>query len=134
MRTLTTIRNTHAVGLGLGSLGHGFRSQDNTIAPGGFFGPHALDVFAKLDDQTVMHHSVDRRRGGEGILEDLIPLGEDEVGGDDHAAPFVPFGQKSKQNFHFLAALLHVTQIVENDDGEAVKAAQAQHSNMQLKG
>ena len=49
------------------------------MATGSFFSPHAFDIFAKLDDQTVVHDPIDGRRGGQGIFEDLIPLREDGI-------------------------------------------------------
>ena len=59
--------------------------------------------------------------GGHGILEDPIPLTEDQVGGDLQAAPFVPLGKESEQHLHFFTALLHITDVVQYHDLEAVK-------------
>jgi len=39
-----------------------------------------------------MHHPVDGGCGRQRILENLIPLREDQIGGDDYATAFVPFG------------------------------------------
>ena len=62
------------------------------MALGSFFGPHTGHLRAKLQDAAVMHHPVDGGCGCQRILENLIPLREDQIGGDDYAAAFVPFG------------------------------------------
>ena len=43
----------------------------------GGVGPVAGDV--KLEDDGVMHHPVNRRGGGHGVVEDALPLREDQV-------------------------------------------------------
>ena len=43
----------------------------------GGIGPIAGDV--KLQDNGVVHHPVDGRRGGHGVGEDAFPFGEDQV-------------------------------------------------------
>jgi hypothetical protein len=45
----------------------------------------ALDV----DDDGVMEEPVEQRGGDDGVTEDLAPLGEASVGGEDHRALFV---------------------------------------------
>ncbi len=40
-----------------------------------------------------MHQAVDGRSGRHGILEDLLPLGEGQVTGQQHAAALVTLGQ-----------------------------------------
>ena len=51
---------------------------------------------SEFDDDAVVDHAIDGSGGGQGIFEDLIPLGEDQIGGDDHTATFVAFGQKGE--------------------------------------
>jgi hypothetical protein len=36
----------------------------------------------ELQDVGVMHEAVDRSHGGEGVLEDLVPFGEDQIAAD----------------------------------------------------
>ena len=72
----------------------------------------------------MVHDAVDGGRGGERVLEDAVPLREDQVRGDDHAAPLVALGQEGEQHLHLLAALLHVADVVEHHDAEAIEAAQ----------
>jgi len=116
-----TIKNTHADSLADGLSGIQ-AVQANIIAPGCLLNPDALHIAAELDDQAVVDDAVDGRSCRQGVLEDLAPFGEDEVGGDDDAAPLVPLGQEGEQNLHLLLALLDVAQIVEDDDLEAVEA------------
>jgi len=98
--------------------------QLDAVAASCFLGPHAPHLAAELDDDAVMYHAVDGGCRGQGILKDLIPFREDQIGGDDHAAAFVPLGQKGEQHLHFLPALLDVSQVIQDDDLEAVQATQ----------
>jgi hypothetical protein len=70
----------------------------------------------------VKHEAVDRGQGGEWVLEDLVPFGEDQIAADHDAAPLVAFGQEGEKDLHFLAALLDVAEIVEDDDAVAVQS------------
>jgi len=62
----------------------------------------------------VVDQAVDGRGGRHGVLEDLFPLAERQVAGQQHAAPFVTLGQKREQHLHLLAALLHVADVVDD--------------------
>ena len=44
--------------------------------------------------------------GGQWILEDPVPLGEHQVGGDRDAAPLVSFGEQGEQHLHLAAVVL----------------------------
>ena len=59
--------------------------------------------------------------GGQRVFKNLIPLRKDEIGGDNDTAPFITFGQKSKEDLHFFAALLDVADVIENDDLETIQ-------------
>ena len=69
-----TITNAHAERLALNAPGGVWAAKLNTIAPSGFLSANAFHVQAKLNDQAVMHYTVNRGRCGQGILEDLIPF------------------------------------------------------------
>lgn len=68
-----------------------------------------------------MNEAVDGCHGGHGILEDLVPLGEDQVGGDDDALSFVALGQELEKDFHFLAGLLDIADVIEDDGVKALE-------------
>ncbi len=95
-----------------------------SLAASGLLGAHARHLLAELDDRAVVNHPVDGRRRGQRVLEDPLPFGKDQIGRNDDAAPFVPFGQEGKQHLHLFLALLHVANVIEDDHLEAVKAAQ----------
>jgi len=59
--------------------------------------------------------TLDHRRRRHGVLEDPIPLAEDDIAGDDHAAALVAFGEGGEEHLHLVAALLHVSDVVEDD-------------------
>lgn len=68
-----------------------------------------------------MDDPINGRGRGQGILENLIPLGKDEIGGDDDTTTFIPFGQKSKEDLHFFPALLDITDVIEDDDLKTIQ-------------
>jgi hypothetical protein len=68
-----------------------------------------------------MNDPVNSSRRGQGILEDLIPLGENQIGGNDHTTSFVPFGQKGKEHLHFLPVLLNIAKIIEDNHLKTVQ-------------
>ena len=55
----------------------------------------ALALAGKLEDGGVVHQPVD---GGHGVFEDLVPLAEDQVGGDDHGRLLVAVGEKGEEH------------------------------------
>ena len=57
---------------------------------------HPLAGPVELQNDRVMHQSVDGCHGGHRILEDLIPLAEDQVGTDQQTPPFIPEGVARK--------------------------------------
>jgi hypothetical protein len=71
-----------------------------------------------------MDEAVDRRRRGHWVLEGPIPLAEEEVAGDDHAPALVALGEEREEDFHLLAALLDVADVVEDDGVEAVEGGE----------
>jgi hypothetical protein len=52
-------------------------------------------------------------------LRDAIPLAEDQVGADHQAAPLIALGKEGEEYLHFLTGLLHVAQIIDDDDFKA---------------
>src|ERR1700693_670952 len=69
-----------------------------------------------------MDDAIHGGRGGHRILEDGVPLGEDQVASDQDGATLVAFGQEGEEDLHLLAALLDVADVVEEDGLEAVQA------------
>ena len=68
-----------------------------------------------------MYEPVDGRHGGHRVLEDLVPLAEDQVRGDDDGLFLVAFGEEGEEHFHFLAGLVDVADIVEDDGIKALE-------------
>ena len=71
-----------------------------------------------------MHDSVDRRCGGHRVLEDLIPVAEDEIGGYEQGLPLVALSHEREQDFDFLGALADVPDVIEDDQIEVIELAQ----------
>jgi len=89
----------------------------------GRLGAVALDL-QEVEDHRVMHHPVHGGHGGHGVLEDLSPVGEHQVGGDDHAAPLVAVGQQGEEHLHLLPVVLDVADVVQDQRGEGVELGQ----------
>ena len=88
----------------------------------GLLGSNAGSV--KFENDGVMDDAVDGCGGGHRIFEDLVPLTEDQIAGDDHGAPLVALGHESEEDFDFFSALLHVAEVVEDDDVKGIEAVQ----------
>ena len=78
----------------------------------------------QLQDDRVMDEPVNGRCGGHGIFEDLVPLTEDQVGGDHQALALVALGQKRQQHLHLLTVLLHIADVIEHHHLIVVQLAQ----------
>src|ERR1019366_7548449 len=72
-------------------------------------------LVGELQDGAVMDEAVGRGHGGHWVLEDLVPLGKHEIGGDDDGLPLVAFGEKVKEDLPLLAGLLGVAELVADD-------------------
>ena len=87
-------------------------------------GLHAITGQIQFQDHTVMNQSIDGRGGGHGILEDLLPVREHQVAGQQKASLFVSMREEGKENLHFLAALLHIAQIIDEQGLEPSESLQ----------
>lgn len=61
---------------------------------------------------------------GHRILEDLVPLREDQVTGDDDAPSLISLSEESEKDFHLLGRLLNIADVIENDHLEGVELPQ----------
>ena len=69
-----------------------------------------------------MDEPIDGGHGGHRVLEDLIPLTEDQVGGDQHRAlPLVAFGEEGEEHLHLVLRLTDVAEVVADDGVEAME-------------
>ena len=88
------------------------------------FGEELSEVPAVVFGITELESTVDPVRvavdAKNGILKDLLPLAEDQVGTDQQTAPLVTFGKEGKEHLHLLAALLNVSQVIQNDGVKAI--------------
>jgi len=50
---------------------------------------------------------------GHRIAEDNLLFREGQIRRDQHATAFVSVGQQSKEHFHILPSLLHVTKVID---------------------
>ena len=63
-----------------------------------------------------MNQPVDRRRRHHRVLEDRLPTRERQVARHHHAPPLVSLGQQAEEHLHLLPALLHVAQVIQDQD------------------
>jgi hypothetical protein len=75
----------------------------------------ACHLLSEFDDNTMVNDTVNGSCGGHGVFEDLIPLGKDQIGSDHHTATLIALSQLSKENFHFVAGLLDITDVIQDE-------------------
>lgn len=75
----------------------------------------------QLEDYAVVNKTVDRRSRRHGVFEDAFPLRKWQVARDQNAASLIAFGQQCEEHFHFLATLLYVAEII---DDQSFKVSQ----------
>ena len=71
-----------------------------------------------------MDEAVDRGGGRHGVLEDPVPLAEDEVARDQQRAALVALGEQREEDLGLLGALLDVAEVVEDQELEEIELAQ----------
>ena len=69
----------------------------------------------------VMDEAIERGGGGHLVAKDSVPLTEHQIARHHHRAALIPFGEEREQHLGLLRALLHVAEIVEQDDLEEVE-------------
>lgn len=70
----------------------------------------------QLHDHAVMHQAVDHRRRRHGVLEDCLPARKRQVARQQDAAPLVTLRQQCEQYLHLFPALLHIAQVVQDQN------------------
>ena len=80
----------------------------------GHSGSIAGDV--EFQDDRVVDHPVDGRRSGHGVSEDMLPLGEDQVGRDAQGPAFVAFGDEREEHLGLFGPLGQVPQVVQHQE------------------
>ncbi len=70
--------------------------------------------------KIILHNS----HGGHRIFENAFPFAEHEIGGDQHRFAFIALGQERKEHLHFVAIVLNVANIIEDDTGIFVQLGQ----------
>lgn len=66
----------------------------------------------QFHDDAVVNQAIDGCGRGHRVLEDLLLFAERQVAGQHHATALVAFGQECEEHLHLFAALLNVTQII----------------------
>ena len=80
----------------------------------GHSGAVARDV--EFQDDRVVDHPVDGRRRGHWVGEDVLPLGEDQIGRDAQGPAFVAFGDEREEHLGLLGPLGQVPQVVQQQE------------------
>ena len=80
----------------------------------GHSGAVAGDV--EFQDDRVVDHPVDGRSRGHRVGEDVLPLGEDQVGRDAQGPAFVAFGDEREEHLGLLGPLGQVPQVVQQQE------------------
>ena len=72
----------------------------------------------EIQDDRVMHDTV----GGHEVGEDVLPLREDQVGGDAQRPAFVALGDEGEERLRLLGSLGQVSQVVRQREVIVVEA------------
>jgi hypothetical protein len=89
----------------------------------GFFGSIALHA-RHIQNDRVMHHTINSGQSRHGIFEDALPFRKHQVGGQHHRFAFIAFRQEGKEHLHFIAIMLDLAAVVKNDTGKFVQFGQ----------
>lgn len=65
---------------------------------------HTVAFSCQFDDDRMVNETVNRGSGGHRILEDAVPLSDDQIAGDHQASPFVSVRQKREKHLHLVPA------------------------------
>ena len=63
--------------------------------------------------------------GVHGVLEDSVPLAEDQVAGDQHGVSLVALGHQGEEHFDFLDVVLDISDAVEDQELVVVESAES---------
>ena len=70
----------------------------------------------EFKDDRVVDHPVDGRSRGHWVGEDVLPLGEDQVGRDAQGPAFVAFGDECEEHLGLFGPLGQVPQVVQQQE------------------
>ena len=85
----------------------------------GFVGANAPII--KLQNHRMVNQPIHCRHRRHRILENLVPLGEDQITADHEAPALIPFSKEGEENLHLLSGLLNVAQIIKDNNGVTVE-------------
>src|SRR6266566_2167290 len=85
-----------------------------------FFCSIALHIHHVQDD-GVMDDAINGRHGGHRIFKNPIPFAEDQIGGNQHGFSFIAFCQEGKKHLHFIAIVLHIADVIQDDAAKLVE-------------
>ena len=86
------------------------------LAPPGGGAAEAIGIGSGFDDVGAVGDPVEQRLAQPGIGEDLGPLRERQVGGDDDRRPLGPFGDHLEQELRARVGQGHVADLIERDE------------------
>jgi hypothetical protein len=66
----------------------------------------------KLEDRGMVNKTVDGSHGRHWVFEDLVPLGEDQVGRDNDGLLLAALGEEMEEELYRLWRLLNVADVV----------------------
>ena len=67
----------------------------------------------------MVDESIDGGHRRHRVFEDALPLRKGQIAGDHDAAALVAMRQQIEEHFHLLATVLHVADVVDQDQIEA---------------
>ena len=77
--------------------------------------PEAEGLADQFNNVGVMRQAIEEGGGKAVIPKELRPVGELEIGGNDHGGPFIEFGTEGKQGMSATGGKRDKAQFVQND-------------------
>ena len=114
---LPTLSYNRKSGIFIGELGTG-RVGSSAVLCGG---SPAVALGIDLEDGRVMDEAVDGGDGHGRIGEDLVPLAEGLIAGDDEALALVALGDEVEEDGGLGLILTHIIEVVEDEAVELVE-------------
>src|SRR6187200_405762 len=85
--------------------------------------PQAVAGALDLDDDGVVQEAVEERGGDDRVTEDLAPLGEAPVGGEDHRAALVARVDQLEEQAAAVGDDRQITDLIDDQQGSAAEEA-----------
>jgi hypothetical protein len=76
---------------------------------------HTLTFNVERQNHTVIYQPVNGSNGAHRFFNDLLSFRKRQIAGNHQTTTFVAIGHQYKEHLHLLTALLHVSNVIDDD-------------------